>query len=635
VRSGPSLVAAFGIVAWGYGASAQELTDDDLLRLAEEQSEVIEIWDERPDKPYDRDTEVRLTGEELARRGATDLATALSLIPEINVRDVGRGGFNIDIRGARKGAVRVLVDGVSVSDPYYGTFDVSTIPITDIVQIRVSTGPASPIDGPGGPGGVIEVHTRDAAGARLVVGRLTSDTLPTFGASATGRTALTPELAVRLSTSALWGLREFELPSNAALGESRRATTGGARLEYRPSELRRVAFDGFVDDRGYVPPPNEESDTATILVIDRETTARAQLSADERRGTLQLQGRAWTHAIKRQSRYFRDAGFTDESTGEELFALRVGGNALATRPIIPALRWIASATVDYERARVATTSTPVGSGPVTVVNRGDVTLLEAAAGAQYEQGPVRVDAAAGVALPVGLGAAPWPEAKLVGRYKVRPQRVEVIATVAHKGRTPSLRERYDAQNGNPELDPEIASHGELKVVATPVEQLAVELAPYYRRTDGTVRIVDGVMANLGAVDIRGLDGRVTVRPHATFEAGAAYALTLARSRNDDAGPWMDDPLPRLPEHRGDAWLKAKPLERLTAIARVRYLGESSDNAGPVAAYTLLELSASVTWRDDWMAVVKCDDVTDERPETRAGFHLPGRVFSLIVQGTWD
>src|SRR5688572_19121410 len=110
VRARVSILLVVTALAWGREASAQELTDEDLLRLAEEQAEVIEIWDERPDKPYDRDTQVRLTGEELARRGATDLASALALIPEINVREVGRGGFNIDIRGARKGAVRVLID---------------------------------------------------------------------------------------------------------------------------------------------------------------------------------------------------------------------------------------------------------------------------------------------------------------------------------------------------------------------------------------------------------------------------------------------------------------------------------------------------------------------------------------------
>lgn len=642
VRARACLVATFGVLAWGTatpseaqpGGGAQDLTDEDLLRLAEEQAEVIEIWDERPDKPYDRDTEVRLTGEELARRGATDLATALALIPEINVRDVGRGGFNIDIRGARKGAVRVLIDGVSVTDPYYGTFDVSSIPVTDIVQIRVSTGPASPIDGPGGPGGVVEVHTRDAAGGRLVVGRLTSDSLPTFGGSATGRTALSPDWAIRLSTSALWGMREFDLATDGEVGESRRATTGTVRLEFRPSERRRLAIDGFVDDRRYVPPPNEVSDNATILLIDRETTGRAQVTFDEQRGTLQLQGRAWTHALSRQSRYFRDPGFTDQASHEDLAAMRVGGTALATRPIISQVRWVASATVDYEHADVLATSYPEGMPPSASRSSGDVTLIEAAAGAQYEDGPVRVDAAAGVAAPLGIDADPWPEGKLVGRYKVRAG-VEMIATLAHKGRTPSLRERFDVQSGNAALDPEITSHGELAVAAKPIEQLEVNVAGYYKRSDGMIVGVGGRMANLNTVDIRGGDGRIKVRPNRFVAVGAAYALTLARELDPDTGIWADDPIQRLPVHRGDASIEATPVERVSAIARVRYFGDSVDGVVTVPSYTLFELSASATWRDDWMAALKCDDVLDERPATRDGFFMPGRVFSLVVQGTWD
>jgi hypothetical protein len=33
-------------------------------------------------------------------------------------------------------------------------------------------------------------------------------------------------------------------------------------------------------------------------------------------------------------------------------------------------------------------------------------------------------------------------------------------------------------------------------------------------------------------------------------------------------------------------------------------------------------------------VVRCDDLLDAAPETRTGFHLPGRVVSLVAQGTW-
>src|SRR3569623_3723514 len=96
--------------AEGDPAPPAGLSDADLLKLS--QGEAIEIYDERPAKPFDRDTEVRLTGEELAKRGAVDLKTALALIPDVTVRESGRGGFQIAVRGARKGEVAEWIDGV-------------------------------------------------------------------------------------------------------------------------------------------------------------------------------------------------------------------------------------------------------------------------------------------------------------------------------------------------------------------------------------------------------------------------------------------------------------------------------------------------------------------------------------------
>src|SRR5262245_26841768 len=234
-------------------------TDEELVQLS--QQETIEVFDERPDKPFDRDTEVRLTGEQLAARGAVDLGTALALLPDVTVRDAGRGGFNIDIRGARKGAVSVLVDGVLVSDPYYGTFDVSSIPITDIVQIRVSTTPQSPIDGPGGPGGVVEVLTRDAIGPQLEVVRLTADPLPSFGATATARVALAKHWGLRVSGSGNASFHAYELPDNAPdISNGSHYATGAGRLEYRDGKTRLV-IDGYIDDRHYLSDPSDDDPT--------------------------------------------------------------------------------------------------------------------------------------------------------------------------------------------------------------------------------------------------------------------------------------------------------------------------------------------------------------------------------------
>ena len=608
------------------------LSDEELARLAEEDAQVIEVWDERPEKPHDRDTDLRLTGAELAERGATDLATALALIHDVTVRDVGRGGQNLDIRGGRRGAVRVLIDGVAVSDPFYGTFDVSSIPITDIEQIRVSTAPGSPIDGPGGPAGVIEVHTRDAVGARLVVARLTGDTLPTFGASATGRTAFSERLALRLSASSVHGMHEYEtVMDDVTVDDRRRSVTGAMRLEYR-HRGRRAVLDGFVDDRRYVVPPADEgSSSALILLVDRETTGRlgagfdADVGADKK---LQVQGRAWLHAMHRMSRNFRDFALTDQANAEDLSALRVGGNALATRPVGRRARWIAAVTVDHERATVE--ADRGASGVETT--RGDATVIEAAAGGQVEIGSIVADVAGGIAVPIGVGADPWPEAKATVKARpITPLEIEVIG--ARKGRVPSLRERYQGSTSNVALAPEMAWHGELRVVVRPIEHVELEAAPYYRHTTGTVKLDpggSGMLVNLGELKVRGVDTRARARVHRVLEVGASYSYAHADSA--DLGP---DPLDRFPRHRADGWGRVTPTAMLAALVRARYAGRGIDLGVTTPAYVVWEASVTANLRGDWLGVLRCDDLLDQRPETRAGYHTQGRVISLALQGTWD
>jgi outer membrane receptor protein involved in Fe transport len=620
-------------VLWGSRVHAQEatptpaaepqLTDERLIELSQE--ETVEIFDERPDKPFDRDTEVRLTGEELAARGAVDLGTALALLPDVTVRDAGRGGFNLDIRGARKGAVSVLIDGVLVTDPYYGTFDVSTIPITDIVQIRMSTTPQSPIDGPGGPGGVIEVLTRDAIGGQLVVARASGDSLPSFGITGTARVALARHLALRVSASGIAGARDLELPADASIGEQRRSATGSTRLEYREGK-QRLVLDGFLDDRHYISPPSD-TNNSSILMIDRETSSRVSAKADVERDRLQLQGQAWVHHLKRRSRFFLDPTLTAMQAFEDLKALRVGGLALVTHPIGKDARWAASASVDRDSARVEN----IGAE----VSKGDVTLIELAANGQYEKRTVRIDAAAGAAIPIGVGADPWPEGKLVAKWRPSFGPLELGATAARKGRVPSLRERFDLTLGNPALGPESASHGELRATYAISDRVKLEAAPFYKRTKGTVRASTdpadmGKLANLGKLTIYGIDTSARVRPHPRIEAGISYNFIKAYS--DDTG---DDPLDRLPHHRGDAWVQGRLDRRFSLLARVRYFGTSIDRMVDVPGYVLVEASATAQLSREYLAVLKIDDLVDEQPETRAGYHTAGRVIALVLQGQWE
>jgi outer membrane receptor protein involved in Fe transport len=625
------LIALAALIAgWGTRAHAQEpeapvtdpnppanLSDEDLAKLAE--GEAIEIYDERPDKPFDRDTEVRLTGEELAARGATDLASALALLPDVDVRDVGRGGFNVDIRGARKGAVSVLVDGVLVTDPYYGTFDVSTIPITDIVQVRMSTSPQSPIDGAGGPGGVIEVLTRDAIGNQIVIARATSDSLPSFGIAGMARVALAPHLALRMSASGLAGARDFDVKAGQ-LGEDRHAATGAARLEYRDGK-QRVALDAFLDDRHYVSPPSE---TSSILLIDRETSSRASAKADLERDKLQLQGLAFVAGLHRRSRSFMDAGLTMQQKTEDLSALRVGGMVLATRPIGKDMRWVASSSIARDSGEDTTEMPSMGQ-----VAKGHVAILEAAGDLQYEKQTFRVDGAAGVAVPFGVDASTWPEAKLVAKWRPSYGPIEITATGARKGRVPSLRERFDASfGGNAALAPEFATHAELRTVAEIKEQFRVEVAPFYRHTTGTIRLdpMTRILVNIDTLDYYGVDLAARGHVHPRIEIGGAYDFITTKN-----GLEPD----RLPHHRAEAWIQAQAERRLAFNVRGRYYGKFIDQGMNLPAYTTLEATATATLSPEYMIVLRGDDLLNSRPETHAGYFGPGLVISLVLQGQWE
>ena len=96
---------------------------------------------------------------------------------------------------------------------------------------------------------------------------------------------------------------------------------------------------------------------------------------------LQLQGQGWVHHLKRRSRWFSDPSLTAQAQFEDLKATRVGGLALATHPIGKDARWAVSASADHDIARVENLG-----GEVV---KGDVTLFELAATAQYEKKTVR------------------------------------------------------------------------------------------------------------------------------------------------------------------------------------------------------------------------------------------------------
>ncbi|MCA1663633.1 MAG: TonB-dependent receptor plug domain-containing protein, partial [Myxococcales bacterium] len=276
----------------------------------------------------DGEPQIVMTARELKERGAQTLADALALIPEVQVRQ-GGNGIRVDVRGAKQFSVLLLVDGVPVTEPYFGIYDVSSIPVTDIVEIRVQLAPASPLEGPGGDGGVIEVMTLRALGSRLVNGRVVGASTPEGEVALTGRTPIGDEGRVGIRGSAGAHLANPSYPVTA--GDGSRATFGDFSTHYYGS--LRVEYGGdrshftgdlFYGHRSFFIPP---SDTTGDLLqhITAEDSVRLVAGGELDRRDWRIALGAYGELLSRSTDEFPDYTQKMIELHQELLSGRFGG----------------------------------------------------------------------------------------------------------------------------------------------------------------------------------------------------------------------------------------------------------------------------------------------------------------------
>src|SRR5262249_27681062 len=146
--------------------------------------------------------------------------------------------------------------------------ELSSIPITDVVEIRVQLAPASPLEGPGGDGGIVEGFTLRATGNRRIEGRAVGGSEPYGETALTGRGPLTPSgrLGIRASAGAHFAdpwypVVASDMSSARFFARDSQEYTA-LRLEYA-GERGRITGDVWYSHRSYFIPP---SDTTGALL---------------------------------------------------------------------------------------------------------------------------------------------------------------------------------------------------------------------------------------------------------------------------------------------------------------------------------------------------------------------------------
>jgi len=103
-----------------------------------------------------------VTAKQIEQRGARTLNEAISLVPGVQIRTAGDGTPRVDMRGFRTRHITLLLNGTPFNGTYDGMFDPALISVENIAEIKVTTGGGSTLYGPGGNAGVINIITKKA-----------------------------------------------------------------------------------------------------------------------------------------------------------------------------------------------------------------------------------------------------------------------------------------------------------------------------------------------------------------------------------------------------------------------------------------------------------------------------------------
>jgi vitamin B12 transporter len=162
---------------------------DDTAQADELPQRIIVSATRLPTPEYEVASSVTLiTAADIDAQQARTLPDILQTVPGLNVIQTGGSGgaTSIFMRGTNSNHVKILVDGIDVSDPSTpgDTFDLAHLLLADVDRIEVLRGPQSGLYGSDAIGGAIYIVTKTGSGPLKATATLEGGTFGTFNQTA-------------------------------------------------------------------------------------------------------------------------------------------------------------------------------------------------------------------------------------------------------------------------------------------------------------------------------------------------------------------------------------------------------------------------------------------------------------------
>lgn len=275
-----------------------------------------------------------ITAEQLEQRQTRDIADILRDVPGVAVAGIA-GQTQIRLRGSEGNHVLVLVDGIEVSDPFAGEFDIGTLQVEPGAQVEVLRGQQSALYGPDAIGGVVAYQSASGRAVPGFAARLEGGTQGTVNGAlrygAAGDTWDAALSATVVSTdgqpNARGGVRDIGRDSYTVAGKGAVDLSDTVQLR---AAARFIRTEGQSND--------SDSDTASPtfgFIIDSPGTRFTNEAVYALVGAKMetLEGR-WTHDLSAQiadvtRETFTAFGKSSGSEGDRVKASYVSAFALA------------------------------------------------------------------------------------------------------------------------------------------------------------------------------------------------------------------------------------------------------------------------------------------------------------------
>lgn len=555
--------------------------------------------------------------DEIEDRQATGVAELLRTVPGVDVARSGSPGkvTSTFIRGANSNHTLVLWNGVRLNDPFFGGFDWAFLPTEGVSRVEVVRGPFSALYGSQAIGGVVQVVTAPAPGARVRLEGGSRDHLRGSASAAirTGPVLLEAAGHVRRGDGVLDNdffdgeegtvRAAWQVSPGASVGLVARANRSEIGLPFdfmgQPSPERR-----------------QERDSVQLAVPLTWSSGPWQVEARLDRTAVDL-------AV-------RDPD--DPSAASDTEAERTGGRVVVTRRLggEDGGSW-AAVGADWQREEVSdATAFGVNLDDRSQSTRSAFGELFLRAGRWTLDLGLRQDDhdtfGGETSFKAGAAVRLTPGLRLRGSY-------------GEGFRAPSVGDLFFPGFGNPELEPERSESYELGADWRPGSGRSsgsgessgaggavagpwrISLVAFQTDLDDLIvfDFVRSLPLNLGRARTRGLE-------LAAGYEGRAFALRTSATYQDPEDLESGEQLLRRPEEKADAVLTFRPAEAWTVNAVGRYVGERPDFGEALESYTTFDLAASFRATRALEPYARVENVLDEEYREVAGFPAPGRTW---------